>query len=60
MDFLKLIEIKKQIEKIEKDPNSTEFEKFCELLILKEKLEEERRKKNTQKNSGFNRLFGLS
>lgn len=53
MDFLKLIEIGKQIEKIEKDPNSTEFEKFCELIVLREKLEEEKRQKNSQKNSGF-------
>lgn len=60
MDFSKLIEINKAINEIESNPELSEFEKYYELLILKNELEELKNKKNTQNNSGYNILFGLN
>lgn len=60
MDYYKLVKIKKEIEKIESNPELSEFEKYYELLILKNDLEELRNKKNTQNKSGYNILFGLN
>ncbi|WP_281980499.1 hypothetical protein [Tenacibaculum mesophilum] len=60
MDFSKLIEINKAINEIENNPELSEFEKYYELLVLKNELEKIKTKKNTQNNSGYNILFGLN
>ena len=60
MDFSKLIEINKAINEIENNPELSDFEKYYELLILKNELEDLKAKKNTQNNTGYNILFGLN
>lgn len=60
MDLKKMIAINKEINKIEQNPELNEFEKYYELLILQNELEELKAKKSTPKKSGYNLLFGLN
>lgn len=60
MELKKLIALNKAINEIEGNPELNEIEKYVALLILKNKLDELKAKKNTPKKSGYNLLFGLN
>ncbi|WP_028890843.1 hypothetical protein [Tenacibaculum sp. 47A_GOM-205m] len=60
MDVSKILEINKAIRDIELNPELSDFEKYYELLILKNELEELKTKKNTQSKPGYNMFFGLN
>ncbi len=60
MDLSKLLKINKAINEIEKNPELNEFEKYYELLTLKNELEELKAKKSPKKKTGYNLLFGLN
>ncbi|WP_064968048.1 hypothetical protein [Tenacibaculum ovolyticum] len=60
MELKKLIELNKAIDEIEQNPELNEFEKYFELLVLKNELDELKAKKNTPNKSGYNLLFGLN